>query len=91
MQATFELLTFPNLRLVAKVPFAAAPAACSWPTPHRTFEVSKVANALVRTALELSTTGNFRRNSVPRVMQATFELLTGGRPHRDVVSHPHRN
>jgi hypothetical protein len=30
--ATFKLLTFPSLRLVAKVPFAAAPAACSWST-----------------------------------------------------------
>jgi hypothetical protein len=27
-KATFELLTSPSLRLVAKVPFAAAPAAC---------------------------------------------------------------
>jgi hypothetical protein len=26
--ATFEVLTSPSLRLVAKVPFAAAPAAC---------------------------------------------------------------
>jgi D-serine deaminase-like pyridoxal phosphate-dependent protein len=35
----FELLTFPSLRLVAKVPFAAAPAACSWPTSNPTFDV----------------------------------------------------
>jgi hypothetical protein len=37
--AAFELLTFPSLRLVAKVPFAAAPAACSWPTSDPTLDV----------------------------------------------------
>jgi hypothetical protein len=37
--ANFKLLTFPSLRLVAKVPFAAAPAACSWSTSDPTLDV----------------------------------------------------
>jgi hypothetical protein len=46
MQATFELLTFPSLRLVAKVPFAAAPAAWSWQLSTQLSTHRKLRNTL---------------------------------------------